>query len=113
MAGQVLLFWKAGPQVRLSAAKVARELVWGEDVEGVIDLPIKEIIDRLKAEFPKHDEQAGLLVGQGSTGSFEATWTWQHVKAECHDLDATDRERLINVIEEFGCMAYDPQPKLP
>src|SRR5262245_9305315 len=113
MAGRTLLFWKPGPNVRLSSAEVARELVWGEEVEGLIDLPVKEIIDRIKATFPQHDGQPGLLVGRGAMGKFEATWSWQHVRVEDEDLAPADRERLIDAIEEFGCMAYDQQRSAP
>ena len=110
MAGRTLLFWKAGPHLRLSFAEVARELVWGEEVEGLIDLPIKEIISRIKAAFKQHEEQPGLLIGHGASGQFTATWSWQHVRVEVEDLLPADHERLINVIEDFGCMAYDQAP---
>jgi hypothetical protein len=106
MTAETLLFWNPGPNVRLSPAEVARELVWGEEVEGLIDLPVKEMIDRLKGEFPQHDEQPGLLVATSGSGKFEATWTWQFLKVDCHDLPAADRQRLIDAMESFGCMAY-------
>lgn len=108
-----LLFWKAGPAVKLSAPDVARELTWGEEVDGLIDLPIREIIDRLKAEFPQHEEKTGLLVGHGAIGSFEATWTWQHLKVHCRDLSADDRQRLIDTVEAFDCMAFEAAPRHP
>jgi hypothetical protein len=107
MAADQLLFWNAGPAVRLSPAEVARELVWGEEVEGLIDLPVKEIIDRLKAEFPQHEEQPGGLVARGSLGAFESTWSWQHVRVDCNGLAVADRQRLIEIIESFGCMGFD------
>src|SRR5438067_10142087 len=102
-----LLFWKAGPNVKLSAPEVARELTWGEEVEGLIDLPIREIIDRLKSEFPEHEEKSGLLNGRTATGSFEPTWTWQHLKVHCRELSAADRKRLSDTIESFDCMAFE------
>jgi hypothetical protein len=95
----VLMFWNEGPRVALSPADIARELNWGEDVPGLIDLPVKEIIERLKVAFPRHDERPGLLVGHASSGRFEATWTWQHVKAECHELADEDRQRLIEAVD--------------
>ncbi len=106
MAGNLLMFWIPGPALRLSPPEVCRELTWGEEVEGLIDLPVKNILDRIKAEFPQHTEQSGLLTGRGSNGSFEATWTWQHLRLDCHDLAAADRQRLIDAIESFGCQAY-------
>ena len=108
-----LLFWKPGPGIKLSEPEIARELIWGEEVEGLIDLPVREIIDRLKADFPQHEEKSGLLVGHAATGTFEATWSWQHVRVECHDLPASERERLIDAVESFDCMAYDPQRAQP
>ena len=106
---ETLLFWNPGPQLRLSPAEVAREIVWGEEVAGLIDLDVRAIIDRLKAAFPQHDEQSGLLIARSGEGRFEATWTWQHVKVECHDLPPDDRQRLIDTIEAVGCQAYQPK----
>jgi hypothetical protein len=94
--------------VKLTAGEVARELLWGEEVEGLIDLPIREILDRLKAEFPQHLEKSGLLTCQSAGGSFEATWSWQYVRVEHHGLPALERERLIDLIESFECMAFEP-----
>ena len=102
-----LLFWIPGPNVRLSPAEVARELAYGEEVVGLIDLPVKEIIDKLKAEFPEYDEQPGTLQVHADGGTFEATWTWQHLRVDCRDLAVADQQRLIEIIEAFGCMAYD------
>jgi hypothetical protein len=69
---------------------------------------VRAIIERLKAAFPQHQEQSGLLVGRGSAGSFEATWTWQHIRVDCRELDSSDRQRLIDTIEAAGCQAYAP-----
>src|SRR5688572_9185716 len=108
MDDDVLLFWQAGSHVRLSPAEICRDLFWGEEVEGLNDLPVKEVIVRLKAAFPKHDEQPGLLIGHAASGSFEATWTWQCVKVACGDLDAADRRKLIAAV---GYPAHDRQGK--
>jgi hypothetical protein len=95
--------------MKLSIAEVARELLWGEEVDGLIDIPVREILDRLKHEFPRHEENSGLLLGHGATGSFEATWTWQFVKIECRELALSEREKLSDAIESFGCVTFDPQ----
>ncbi len=102
-----LLFWKPGPNVKLSPPEIARELVWGEEVEGLIDLPVREIIDRLKAEFPQHEEKSGLLICRAEAGTCEITWAWQYLRAEYHDLPPTARDLLIEAIESFDCMAYE------
>jgi hypothetical protein len=111
MEASQLLFWKAGPHLKLTAPEVARELVWGEEVEGLVDLPIREIIDRLKAEFPEHEEKPGLLVARAGSGLFEATWSWQYVKVDCRGLATGERERLIDAVESFDCMAFENKTK--
>ena len=102
---EFLLFWNAGPAVRLSPPEICRELTWGEEVDGLIDLPVKQIINRLKATFPRHEERSGEFIGHGSSGSFDATWTWQHIKVELHDLADDDRQRLINAV---GYPVHEP-----
>jgi hypothetical protein len=102
---EVLLFWNAGPQVRLSPPEVGRELTWGEEVPGLIDVPVRQILDRLKAAFPRHDERSGEFTGHGVRGSFDVTWTWQHLRVELHDLADEDRQRLI---EAVGLPAHSP-----
>lgn len=103
---ETLMFWKQRPDQRLSAAEVSQELLWGEEVEGLIDLPIKEILDRLKAEFPNHREPAGVLEATAATGRFEATWSWQHLRIDCDDLLPADRQRLLDVLAEFGLSPF-------
>ena len=103
MAEQLLVFWRPGPNVKLSDAEIARELLWGEEVEGLIDLPIREVLDRLKIAFPDHEEKSGLFVGRTGSGAFEATWTWQYFRVDTDGLTPDDRQRLIDVLEAFGC----------
>jgi hypothetical protein len=108
-----LLFWKPGPHAKLSPPEIARELMWGEEVEGLVDLPVREIIDRVKAAFPQHEEKSGHLICQGESGSLEVTWSWQYIRAEVHGISLADRERFIDVVESCDCMAYDPQRGQP
>jgi hypothetical protein len=104
-----LIFFQRGPTVRLSDPEIVREIVWGEDVEGLIDLPVREIIDRVKTHFPKHEERPGIVVVQTSGGSFQMTWTWQHVRVDLSDVSDSDRQQLTGIIESFGCRGFDPQ----
>jgi len=105
-----LLFWHGGPHLRLSPSEVAREILWGEEVEGLIDLPIKAIIDALKSQFPAHREQPGQLVLQAGPGRLEITWTWQFVRADLRDVSGDEQQRLITAIEAFGCKSYEANP---
>jgi hypothetical protein len=107
MSADVLMFWKAGPNVKLSPSEIARELAWGEEVDGLIDLPVKDILDAIKNEFPRNDERPGLLICHEEAGSFEVTWTWQHLRVEIHDLEAPHRAQVKAVIEKFGCRTFE------
>ena len=103
---QSLMFWKASPNIGKDAAAVAQELDFGDEVEGLIDLPVKEVIERIKAAFPKCEERAGLLVCRSGAGMFEVSWTWQVIKVQFGDLGEVDRQTLIAIGREFGCEAY-------
>ena len=110
MQAHQLLFWRSGPTIKLSPAEIARELLWGEEVDGLIDLPIRDILDRLKIEFPDHEEKPGLLIVHSPPGTFQATWTWQYLRIDYHDLPPATHDHLIDIIESFDCMAYEPKP---
>lgn len=111
MGCETLLFWHAGPAVKLSPSEIARELVWGEEVDGLVDLPVRAILDRLRAIFPDHEERSGVIIVRAPFGSFDATWTWQVVRVECRDLPLSVKERLIETIESFGCSVHNPETK--
>lgn len=102
-----LMFWNAPPAHPLSADEIGRELLWGEEVDGLVDLPVKEILDRLKAEFAEHRETPGLLVIHDGDGHAEATWTWQHVRFELHEASDTLRQRLVQILSDFGCNSHE------
>ena len=88
-------------------AAIAQELFYGEDVEGLVDLPIKEIIDRVKGAFPSAVEKAGLIVGPVGEGSFEMTWSWQHVRFECHDLADDECQQFTTLMRQFDCSLFE------
>lgn len=105
----LLFFWREEAEQELPAASIAHELHAGNDVEGLIDLPVQEIIARLKEEFPAAVERAGELAWRQGEASFEATWSWQHVSMQVSNLHEETRDRLIEVLLSFGCRVYDAQ----
>src|SRR5262245_3100941 len=96
----VLMFWRPGPNTTLSHDAIGQELSFGEDVEGLIDLPIKEIIARLKTEFAGSQEKAGLLILYGQEGPLDVTWSWQFVRIDGR-LDDADKQKLIAALRDF------------
>jgi len=96
----------------LPAAAIAQELQFGNEVDGLIDLPVRDIIDRLKTEFPGATERAGLLTVKVGGGSLEASWSWQFVKVEFQDLSEETRQQVCDIMQDFSATAYDPQLNL-
>jgi hypothetical protein len=106
---QLLYLWREARDTALSSAEIQRQLEAGEDVEGLADLPIKEMIDRLKQEFPGCKESAGQLVWQAGPERFRATWAWQYMCLESDNLNDEHRDKFFELARSFGCPVFDPQ----
>lgn len=103
---QSLMFWKGQPTIEMASAAIALELSFGEEVEGLTDLPIREILDRIQAIFPRCDERPGVLIVPGENGPIEATWTWQVLRLQHSGLSDGDRAKLLAIGREFGSEGY-------
>ncbi len=104
----LLAFWKPSTtNPPIDPPRVYQELYYGEDVEGLIDLPIQEILADLKTEFPQHEERAGILLTHGALGPLEWNWSWQHVRVAAKDLAPEERERILGVLQKYGCGTFD------
>ena len=107
------MFWGEDPAVKQPAETISQELNFGEDVDGLVDLPIKEVIDRIKSEFTGVGEKPGVLGGRGYAGDFQVSWSWQFFRIEGSHLEEDDRQKFISIGRDFGCQAYEPKPSLP
>jgi hypothetical protein len=76
-------------------------------VDGLIDLPIKEIIERIRAEYPSAVEKAGLIAYSAGPNSFEVTWSWQHLRVEAAQFAELDQQRLTAIMAVFGCSPFE------
>ena len=106
---KTLFFWRQRPEMSLAPAAIAQELETGNEVGLLIDLPVREIIERLREAFPEAVERTGELVWIQGEETFAATWTWQHVQANCRDLSDATCSRLLAVLDEFDCPAFDAE----
>ena len=103
------MFWRQDPAVQQPAESISQELSFGEDVEGAVDLPVKEVIDRpVRLSLAVH-EMPGVLVGRGQSGQFEVSWTWQFFRIDSPHLDEDDRQKFLSIGRDFGCQAYEPK----
>jgi hypothetical protein len=108
----VIYLWREERDTGLSPAEVQRRLDADEDVEGLADLPIKEMLERLNQEFPGCKETAGQLTWTGGLERFRANWTWQFLRLEGDQLSEEHRDRFFDLARSFGCPVFDPQMNL-
>lgn len=102
-----LVFWKQSPNLELTPQEVYERLCEGEYVEGIIDLPRDEIIERLYELYPSMEDTA--LDWSGPTGAFQAEVTGQSVIFLCYSLQKVEINKLIDMMMEFDCPLFDPQ----
>lgn len=103
----VIYLWREERETGLAAGEIQRQLDAGNDAEGLADLPIKEMIDRLKNDFPGCKEAAGLLTWQSGEELWRATWTWQFMRLESEYLNDEHRDKFFELARSFSCPVYD------
>ena len=101
-------FWKCRPGVSLDHQAAYEKLSDGQAVEGLEDLPIGRMLDRLKEVFADW-EQLDDETWASDNGSFQVFTTPQFFRVDCYGMDGDDMNRIIEVASEFGCPLYDPQ----
>jgi hypothetical protein len=101
--------WREQRDTGLTPAEIQRRLDADDDVDGLADLPIKEMLDHLKRDFPGCKETAGQLAWTSGAERFRATWTWQFLRLESEQLRDEHRDRFFELARAFGCPVFDPQ----
>jgi hypothetical protein len=104
---RIYALWNPGPAIRLDPAQIFQELEFGEDVEGLIDLPIQEMIRGVREIFPHTAEQAGSVEGAGALGRVHVTWTWQWLRIAAADLTPEELAQLQRLATQYQCQVFD------
>jgi hypothetical protein len=107
-----LVLWRERKETGLAPARVHERLESGDDVEGLDDLPIREMIDKIRHEFPGSQEGAGVLQWNSGEESFRATWTWQYLRFDAQQLSEEHREKLFELARQFHCPVFDASMNL-
>jgi hypothetical protein len=81
-------------------------------VEGLADLPIRDMLDRLKGELTGSKETAGQLVWESGEEKVRATWAWQFMRLDTDHLADDRRDQLFDLARSVGCAVFDPQMNL-
>ena len=118
--GYQLVFWKQ--KGRSDSASEAQAICEGltdlSDVEGVLPMPVAEILSSLGNDFPELGEvtadSAGPVfwVSDDEQNSIEFNWSALHFFAEFRPFGPSAHahaNRIIDVLVELECPLYDPQ----
>jgi hypothetical protein len=110
-----LIFWRQTILMSQSSKAIYDCLNEGRPVDGLGELPIEEILSRVVDNFAGAQRQFNgskeWVIWHGPNGedSFEVTWSKWHVRVDCHHVQLTDMNRLVEIAASFGCPPYDPK----
>ena len=105
-----LNFWKYKSGIYLDPQTTYSSLCEGEHVNGLEELPIEKILNRIKVIFSDGWEQLDELNWEAvNRGAFQISTTSQMLRVDCYGMSGNDMNRFIDLGTEFECPLYDPQ----
>ena len=105
-----LVFWQYQEGVYLNHQLVYEALLEQEMVEGLEELPVNVILNRIASVFSsweKVDENSWK--NNKGPGAFHVRTTSQSIKIDCYGTQGSDMDILVGALEEYKCPLYDPQ----
>ncbi len=105
-----LFFWKYQDGIYLNHHLVYEALVEQEIVEGLEEIPVQVILNRIASVFSnweKVDENSWK--NKSGKGAFHIKTTPQSIQIDCYGTEGKTMNLLSDTMEEFKCPAYDPQ----
>ena len=105
-----LLFWRYQEGIYLNHHLVYEALVEQEIVEGLEDLPVEDILNRLNSVFATWEKvDDSSWKNTKGKGAFQVKTTQQSIQIDCYGTDGKTMNLLADTLEEFKCPVYDPQ----
>ena len=105
-----LLFWQYADEIYLNHHIVYEKLCDGEIIEGLENLPISVILNRIENVFSDWDKvDDNSWKSSRGIGAFQVKSTAQSIKIDCYGTDGKSMDRIVSVLNEFKCPLYDPQ----
>ena len=105
-----LVFWNYQEGIYLNNHLVYEAILEKQQIEGLEELPTTVIINRIASLFStweRVDENSWKNI-QGP-GAFHIQSTSQSIKIDCYGTEGKTMDHLVNALEEFKCLLYDPQ----
>jgi len=106
-----LNFWKYKDESAANNHQAIYErLSNGEFVEGLSEIPVNEILERITEVFTalgwtSEDEETW----EGESGAFQIYTTPQFLRFDCYGMESEEFKYLIDIGNEFELPLYDPQ----
>jgi hypothetical protein len=105
-----LLFWKYQDGIYLNHHLVYEALVEQEIVEGLEDLPVDVIMNRINSVFSKWEKvDENSWKNTKGKGAFQVNTTPQSIQIDCYGTEGKTMDLLVDTLAEFKCPLYDPQ----
>ena len=101
-------FWKYGPDAVRDHQQTYERLSDGQGIDGLEKLPIRELIEGFKRQFPDW-RRVDDATWQSDHGRFQVFTTSQFFCVDCYGMDWQDMNKIMEVAEAFDCPLYDPQ----
>ena len=105
-----LVFWKYLEEVYLNHQEVYEAIGEQDFIEGLEELPVEVIINRIASVFSKWERvDENSWKNNNGVGAFQVKTTPQSVQIDCYGTEGKTMNKLVDIMEEFKCPLYDPQ----
>ena len=105
-----LVFWKYLEDVYLNHQEVYEAMEEQETIEGLEELPVAVIINRIASVFSKWERvDDNSWKNKDGVGAFQVKTTPQIIQIDCYGTQGKTMDKLVDIMEEFKCPLYDPQ----
>ena len=102
-------FWRYKPGVSMDHQQVYERLSDGEYVEGLEELPVAGLIERVAVAFSVGWERLDDITWEGASGGFQIYTTTQFFRVDCYGMSGEEMNRFIDIAAAFGCPLHDPR----
>lgn len=105
-----LLFWRYQDGIYLNHHLVYEALIEEQNVEGLEELPITVIFNRINTLFSKWEKlDDNSWKNNNGKGAFQIKTTPQSIQIDCYGTEGKTMNLLVETLAEFNCPLYDPQ----
>jgi hypothetical protein len=105
-----LIFWNYKEGIYLNHHLVYEAISDAEIVDGLEELPIEVILNRIANQFSDWEKvDNASYKNPAGLGAFHIRTTPQSIKIDCYGTQGKTMDRLVDIMQEYKCPLYDPQ----